>query len=157
VAVTSAKNRTGAKGADGINGSVWFSVDKKPESSIGSDNDWALDNSSGNIYEKILSVWVFKLNIKGRDGKGKKGDKGEDGKNTETIVIRGGGFSGSGSGSGGGSNPEDGSAQFPFTGLNFKHVKPDKFYLIKDDLESVVTRSQTIDGILIIDGVNTIL
>ena len=52
---------------------------------------------------------------------------------------------------------EDGTVGLPYTSLNIKRCLENKFYLIKSDLESVVTRQQTIDGILIIDGVNTVL
>jgi hypothetical protein len=51
----------------------------------------------------------------------------------------------------------DGSLLNPFTLLNIKNVRSGFYYKIGSDLESVVTREQTISGILIIDGVNTIL
>ncbi len=52
---------------------------------------------------------------------------------------------------------EDGSQSNSFTSLNIKNAKNSFFYKIKDDLENVVTRFQKVDGVLIIDGVNTVL
>lgn len=60
-------------------------------------------------------------------------------------------------GSSEGGQSEDGSISNSYTSLNIKHALENKFYLIKSDLESVVTRQQVIEGVLIIDGVNTIL
>ncbi len=45
----------------------------------------------------------------------------------------------------------------PYVLLNVKKVAANKFHLIKENLESVVTSSQIIDGVLIVEGVNTIL
>jgi hypothetical protein len=61
------------------------------------------------------------------------------------------------SSSSGGGQIEDGSSLKPYTPLNIKHAQVDKFYLIKEGLESVVTRIQKIDGILVVQGVNTVL
>lgn len=52
---------------------------------------------------------------------------------------------------------EDGSLTNPFTSLNFKQIRSGLYYKINEDLENVVTRIQIIDGILIVDGVNTVL
>ena len=52
---------------------------------------------------------------------------------------------------------EDGSITNPFTDLNVKKVPTGIYHLIKENRESVVTRTQTVDGVLTIDGVNTIL
>jgi hypothetical protein len=58
---------------------------------------------------------------------------------------------------GAGSGSGSGTLLNPFTGLNFKKIAVSKYYLIKEDLENIVTRTQIIDGVLTIDGVNTIL
>lgn len=90
----------------------------------------------------------------GKDGRdGKNGKDGRDGKDGITKIIREGGF---GVGGSGGSS-EDGTAANPFTSLNVKRVPDGIFHKIKENYENVVTRIQVIEGVLIVDGVNTIL
>jgi hypothetical protein len=60
-------------------------------------------------------------------------------------------------GGGSGFTPEDGSKDNPFTTLNVKKVLDSNFHVIKANYENIVTRIQVIDGILIVEGVNTIL
>ena len=60
-------------------------------------------------------------------------------------------------GGGGTATAPDGSALNPYIHLNFKKLDAEKHYLIGRNLESIVTRIQTIDGVLVIDGVNTVL
>lgn len=52
---------------------------------------------------------------------------------------------------------EDGTISNPYTSLNVKKVDDGIYHKIKNNLESVVTKYQVIDGILVVDGVNTIL
>lgn len=90
----------------------------------------------------------------GRDGKrgpkGERGEKGEPGKDgiSRTVYV-----GGQGGGGGFGTGTEDD----PFTLLNIKIARENLFYKIGADYENVVTNTQTIDGVLINDGVNTIL
>lgn len=51
----------------------------------------------------------------------------------------------------------DGSAASPLKLLNIKKVPAGKFFLVPENNENVVTRIQVIEGVLIVDGVNTIL
>jgi hypothetical protein len=69
---------------------------------------------------------------------------------TQVIQYVGGG----GSGSGGNGN---GTESSPYTSLNVKRVRSGIFHRIPEDYENVVTREQVVEGILIVDGVNTIL
>lgn len=69
----------------------------------------------------------------------------------------GGGTSVQGGGGGSASTLGDGSESNPFSLLNIKYARAGLFYKIGEDYENVVTNTQTIDGVLITDGVNTIL
>jgi len=107
VAITQPKNRTGAPGKPGLNGapgSVWHSVEGKPDKKLGIDGDWALDIESADVYQKISDKWILELNIKGPKGNpGKPGEDGEDGVDGKTIIRTGHLMASSGGGSGGGS------------------------------------------------------
>ena len=59
--------------------------------------------------------------------------------------------------SSGGSGVGDGTESNPFILLNVKKVESGMFHKIGANLESVVTRSQQVDGVLIVEGVNTVL
>lgn len=50
-----------------------------------------------------------------------------------------------------------GTSADPYTDLNVKIIRSGFYYLIGADLESIVTGIQTIDGVLTVDGENTIL
>lgn len=77
----------GDKGEPGIRGSIWFSGSGKPSLiAEAQDQDFYLDESSGDVYKFVDKLWIFKTNIKGpegqkgRDGKdGRQGPKGEKG------------------------------------------------------------------------------
>ena len=45
----------------------------------------------------------------------------------------------------------------PFTDLNVKRVPINIYHKIKENRQNVVTKTQFVDGVIIIDGVNTIL
>lgn len=57
----------------------------------------------------------------------------------------------------GGSTEPDGSQSNPFVDLNVKRVPINIYHKIKENRQNVVTQTQFIDGVLIIDGVNTVL
>jgi len=48
---------SGIQGADGEDGIVWYDGSGAPSSSLGSDNDYYLDNDTGNIYKKDLAAY----------------------------------------------------------------------------------------------------
>ncbi len=50
-----------------------------------------------------------------------------------------------------------GTSASPFTELNVKRVPISIYHKIKENYENVVSNQQFVDGVLIIDGVNTIL
>jgi hypothetical protein len=52
---------------------------------------------------------------------------------------------------------EDGSISNPLTDLNVKRVPINIYHKIKENRQNIVTETQFVDGVLIIDGVNTIL
>jgi len=54
-------------------------------------------------------------------------------------------------------SPPDGSISNPFTDLNVKRVPINIYHKIKENRQNVVTQTQFVDGVIIIDGVNTIL
>lgn len=56
-----------------------------------------------------------------------------------------------------GSGTGVGTLSDPYVLLNVKNVPDGKYHLIGENLESVVTENQTVTGVLIVDGVNTIL
>jgi hypothetical protein len=81
MAIVGEKNRKGADGLNGLNGSIWISEAGIPDDSIGNENDFYLDTNTSDVYSKINSKWIFKVNIKGDAGKkGKDGKDGKDGK-----------------------------------------------------------------------------
>ena len=61
-------NIMGKDGADGEDGSVWFSGQIPPENSLGYENDFYLDAFRGIIYQKTGGQWTSVANIIGPDG-----------------------------------------------------------------------------------------
>lgn len=51
----------------------------------------------------------------------------------------------------------DGTQSNPFFLLNIKIVPNNIYHLVKQNFENVVASTQTINGILVVDGVNTVL
>lgn len=67
---------TGAQGATGVAGSKWYTGSGVP-SGVGDEGDFYLDESNGNVYQKIGGVWVLQGSIKGTTGV--QGDTGSGG------------------------------------------------------------------------------
>ena len=136
------KNRVGPQGEPGQNG-----IDGvNPTIKIGE----VRSGSRAQVWNTGTEQDVVLNFILPKGDKGDKGQPGKDGRNGS-----GGGWQQTipGTGSGGGS----GISSDPFTELNIKIALPTFYYLIKSHLENVVTVSQVVDGVLTIDGVNTIL
>jgi hypothetical protein len=73
-------NRTGPEGPtglDGLDGNVWLSGIGEPNNNQGELSDFYLDTDVADVYQKLNSGWIFKINLKGP--KGKAGPKGENG------------------------------------------------------------------------------
>jgi hypothetical protein len=51
----------------------------------------------------------------------------------------------------------DGTQDNPFVDLNVKRIPINVYHKIKENRQNIVTETQFIDGVLIIDGVNTVL
>lgn len=61
-------------------GSRIHNVSGGPEAALGLENDWALDTTSGMLYEKTSEGWAQRGSLKGEKGDaGAKGDTGETG------------------------------------------------------------------------------
>jgi len=58
----------GTNGAQGLPGSQIFTGKGVPVSSLGSNNDFYLDNSTGNYYKKISNSWTVQGNLVGPQG-----------------------------------------------------------------------------------------
>ena len=58
----------GTNGAQGLPGSQIFTARGIPSSSLGSNNDFYLDNSTGNYYKKISNSWTVQGNLVGPQG-----------------------------------------------------------------------------------------
>lgn len=52
-------NITGPQGPVGPAGATWYTGTGMPSSLLGNNGDLYLDTATGNLYEKILGVWVF--------------------------------------------------------------------------------------------------
>lgn len=145
MATAGPKNRQGEQGPKGDPG-----VDGKnavqPRFDIG-------DVSIGEVAKVWLTGTITRPILNFVLPRGPKGDPGKDGKDGVKKVVFGETFA-SGSGSG---TTEDGTQTNPFTTLNVKKVPENKFHLIKENHENIVSRIQIIEGVLIVDGVNTIL
>ena len=55
----------GLQGNEGPIGSTWRAGSGVPSNSVGQDSDFWLDNSTGNVYERIAGVYSLQCNIKG--------------------------------------------------------------------------------------------
>lgn len=72
----------GPEGPQGPTGETeeWIAGLGVPLTGVGQDGDWFIDNSTGDIYEKVSSVWQFRGNIRGPIGlTGPAGPQGEVG------------------------------------------------------------------------------
>jgi len=58
----------GTNGAQGLPGSQIFTARGIPSLSLGSNNDFYLDNSTGNYYKKISNSWTIQGNLVGPQG-----------------------------------------------------------------------------------------
>lgn len=58
----------GGPGPAGTPGSVWYTGGVNPAPILGVNNDFYLNSSSGDYFEKIAGVWVMQGNLKGPAG-----------------------------------------------------------------------------------------
>ena len=52
----------------GSDGDKWFNSNGVPSDSIGTEGDWCVDTSTGNVYHKVSGHWTSDGNIRGDDG-----------------------------------------------------------------------------------------
>lgn len=64
---------TGPEGPEG-NASRWYVQAGAPDNGVGVNNDMSLNSSNGDVYRKILGVWVLEANIAGPAGPAGFGD-----------------------------------------------------------------------------------
>lgn len=87
---TGATGATGVKGdpgATGTNGATWLTGTGAPPTSLGVNNDFYFDTSSGDVYNKASGAWVKVSNIRGATGlTGVKGDTGQQGRPGATVT-----------------------------------------------------------------------
>ena len=78
---TGATGAIGATGATGADGSKWHSGDGfGMVGGLGQDGDFYLNDTNGDVYEKIAGTWSFHISLKGADGAdGADGNDGADG------------------------------------------------------------------------------
>lgn len=70
----------GDQGAKGEDGNIWYESNGVPDNTVGNQDDWAVDITTGAIYRKSATQWNYKFTIEGREGQqGPKGDQGERG------------------------------------------------------------------------------
>ena len=76
-----AQGATGAQGMPGVAGEQWFAGAGVPSSGVGAINDWYLNNSNGDFYEKTSgTTWTLRGNLKGPQGNtGSQGSQGATG------------------------------------------------------------------------------
>ena len=85
-----ATGSTGVKGdtgAMGTNGATWYTGTGAPPSSLGVNNDFYIDSTSSDVYNKVSNVWIKVTNIRGATGPtGVKGDTGQQGRPGATVT-----------------------------------------------------------------------
>lgn len=58
----------GPPGAAGTPGEKWYMGSGVPASGLGSPGDWYINDQNYDVYEKVGTVWTYRLNIKGIQG-----------------------------------------------------------------------------------------
>jgi hypothetical protein len=78
---TGLQGATGATGPAGLAGEAWFAGAGVPSSGVGAINDWYLNTTNGDFYEKTSgTVWTLRGNLKGPTGpQGAQGNTGATG------------------------------------------------------------------------------
>lgn len=76
-----AQGATGAQGLPGVAGEQWFAGAGVPSSGVGAINDWYLNTTNGDFYEKTSGTsWTLRGNLKGPTGNtGAQGSQGPQG------------------------------------------------------------------------------
>lgn len=78
---------TGPNGLNGADGKTWFHDSEPPVPSLGRNGDLFINNTTGDIYEKIGGVWNLAFNMKGPDvGSGVEGSFTSSDNKTVTVV-----------------------------------------------------------------------
>ena len=58
----------GPPGLDGLDGNIWLNGNNIPLVTLGNDDDYYLDDITGDYYKKILGVWVYQGTLEGIQG-----------------------------------------------------------------------------------------
>lgn len=146
MAIARAKNR---KGEQGDPGQPWADA-VQPQFAIGdvTSGTEAAVTLTGTKKKPVLN-FVIPKGKQGEPGKpGKQGEPGKNGRSSASAII---------ASENSGGSAEDGSALNPFTTLNVKRIPENIFHAVKENHENVVSRIQIIEGVFIVNGVNTIL
>lgn len=98
VLIANIRGANGAPGPAGATGATWYTSTGAPSSGLGSNNDFYLNSTNGDVYEKQSGSWVLVANIKGQQGDpgvaGAAGPAGVAGQNGATWFSAAGAPSG---------------------------------------------------------------
>lgn len=70
ISIAAITGADGTDGVDGMDGSIWYDGTGIPSGGLGSNGDYYLNNTNGDVYNKIAGTWTYVTNIKGTDGIG---------------------------------------------------------------------------------------
>ena len=70
ISIAAITGADGTDGVDGMDGSIWHDGTGIPSGGLGSNGDYYLNNTNGDVYNKIAGTWTYVTNIKGTDGIG---------------------------------------------------------------------------------------
>lgn len=70
ISIAAITGADGTDGVDGMDGSIWHDGTGIPSGGLGSNGDYYLNNTNGDVYNKIAGTWTYITNIKGTDGIG---------------------------------------------------------------------------------------
>lgn len=70
ISIAAITGADGTDGVDGMNGSIWYDGTGIPSGGLGNNGDYYLNNTNGDVYNKIAGTWTYVTNIKGTDGIG---------------------------------------------------------------------------------------
>jgi len=65
---TGASGAQGPQGIPGVNGTQIYAVAGKPSPTMGSNGDWALEQSTGVLWHKVGTTWVSYITLNGKQG-----------------------------------------------------------------------------------------
>ncbi len=86
---TGATGPAGADGVDGADGATWYNGSGVPASGLGVDDDFYLDNDTGDYYKKIAGTWTLQGNLEGPTGpQGPQGPAGPMGTPSAMATVQ---------------------------------------------------------------------